>query len=183
MAKYNVTYKCNHEGIVELFGKSADRERKLEWLETTLCPECYAREQAQKANKGKQIDEIEMTYREYKNNYAGCKTLPNSYNKETKTIIVLVPVEEKEVTATEETVETIVEETTEEIITIEEIAEICNAPVSAIRKMAEMSNEKLDEMLSQYNKTMASPNPKKLAMVDQAKKSVELVKKYKAQQK
>lgn len=178
MAKYNVTYKCNHEGTVELFGKSVDRERKLEWLESALCPECYAREQAQEANEGKQIEEIEMLYSEYKNNYAECKTLPNSYNRQTKTIVVLVPVE-KEVEAEAEATE----EATEEILTIEEIAEICNAPVSAIRKMAEMSNEKLDEMLSQYNKTMASPNPKKVAMVDQAKKSVELVKKYKAQQK
>lgn len=180
MAKYYVKHACGHEVQVDLFGKTADRENKIAWLETTLCPECYAREQAQKANKGMQIEEVEMHYSEYKNNYAECKTLPNSYNKDTKTIIVLVPVEkEVEAEATEEATE----ETTEETLTIEEIAEICNAPVSAIRKMAEMSNEKLDEMLSQYNKTMASPNPKKLAMVDQAKKSVELVKKYKAQQK
>ncbi len=93
MAKYNVTYKCNHEGIVDLYGKSIDRERKLEWLKSTLCPECYARAQAQEANEGKQIEEIEMLYSEYKTNYAGCKTLPNSYNRQTKTIIVLVPVE------------------------------------------------------------------------------------------
>lgn len=177
MAKYNVTYKCNHEGTVELFGKTTDRERKLEWLETTLCPECYARQQAQKENEGKQIEEIEMTYGEYKNNFSNCKTLPNSYNKDTKTIIVLVPVEKEiEVEVVEET-----STATEEILTVEEIAEICNAPASAIEKMIEMPNEKLDEMLSQYNKTMASPNPKKLAMVDQAKKSVELVKLYKKQ--
>lgn len=184
MAKYYVKHACGHEVQVELFGKTSDRENKIAWLETTLCPECYAREQAQKANKGMQIEEVEMHYSEYKNNFSNCQTLPNSYNRQTKTIIVLVPVEveeAKEVTATEETVETIVEEVTDETLTIEEIAEICNAPVSAIRKMAEMSNEKLDEMLSQYNKTMASPNPKKLAMVDQAKKSVELVKLYKKQ--
>jgi hypothetical protein len=65
-------------------------------METNLlCPECYAREQAQKANEGMQIEEVEMHYSEYKNNYSNCKTLPNSYNKETKTIIVLVPKENK----------------------------------------------------------------------------------------
>lgn len=179
MAKYYVKHTCGHEVQVDLFGKAADRERKLEWLESTLCPECYAREQAQKANKDMAIKEVEMHYSEYKNNYAECKTLPNSYNKDTKTIVVLVPVEVEEIEEVEEAKE--VEKVEEATLTIEEIAEICNAPASAIEKMIEMPNEKLDEMLSQYNKTMASPNPKKLAMVDQAKKSVELVKLYKKQ--
>ena len=174
MAKYYVKHVCGHEVQVDLFGKTADRENKIEWLETTLCPECYARQQAQEANKGKQIDEIEMLYSEYKNNYAECKTLSGSYDKKNKTIVVLVPTKVTEVTE-------VTEATEEEALTVEGIAETCNAPASAIEKMTEMSNEKLDEMLSQYNKTMASPNPKKLAMVDQAKKSVELVKLYKKQ--
>ncbi len=31
MAKYNITYSCGHEGTVQLFGKSEERERKT-WL-------------------------------------------------------------------------------------------------------------------------------------------------------
>lgn len=177
MAKYYVKHTCGHEVQVDLFGKTADRENKIDWLETTLCPECYARQQAQKENKGMQIEEIEMLYSEYKNNYAECKTLTGSYDKKNKTIVVLVPVEVE----VEVEVEAVAEATEEEVLTVEGIAETCNAPASAIEKMTEMSNEKLDEMLSQYNKTMASPNPKKLAMVEQAKKSVELVKLYKKQ--
>ncbi|MBO5449823.1 MAG: hypothetical protein J5994_10940 [Ruminococcus sp.] len=40
--KYDITYSCGHTGTVELFGKSDDRHRRLEWLkENALCPECY----------------------------------------------------------------------------------------------------------------------------------------------
>ena len=41
MAKYDVTYSCGHTGIVELFGKNSERERKLKWYEEGVCPECY----------------------------------------------------------------------------------------------------------------------------------------------
>lgn len=40
--KYSVTYACGHTGTVELFGRYADRERKLEWMKTEMCPECKA---------------------------------------------------------------------------------------------------------------------------------------------
>lgn len=40
--KYTVTFSCGHTGVVELFGKSADREKKLEWYQdTAVCPDCY----------------------------------------------------------------------------------------------------------------------------------------------
>lgn len=46
MAKYEVTFSCGHTGTVELFGKTADRERKLRWYETSaVCPECYKAQQ------------------------------------------------------------------------------------------------------------------------------------------
>jgi hypothetical protein len=41
MAKYGVTHSCGHKQTHQLFGKHKDRERKLEWLATTLCSECY----------------------------------------------------------------------------------------------------------------------------------------------
>ncbi len=52
MAKYTVTYSCGHEGVVELFGKVAEREKKIEYFEKNgLCRECYKKkmEEAAKA--------------------------------------------------------------------------------------------------------------------------------------
>lgn len=41
MAKYDVTYSCGHTDTVQLYGKNEERERKLKWMENSLCPECY----------------------------------------------------------------------------------------------------------------------------------------------
>ncbi len=38
--KYEIKYACGHTGTVQLFGKTADRERKMKWLETQSCPAC-----------------------------------------------------------------------------------------------------------------------------------------------
>jgi hypothetical protein len=36
---------CGHEDTVELFGKAADRERKIEWFKSSgTCKECYRRQ-------------------------------------------------------------------------------------------------------------------------------------------
>lgn len=40
MAKYTVTYTCGHEGVVNLFGKSEERQKTLAYLQTIDCPEC-----------------------------------------------------------------------------------------------------------------------------------------------
>ena len=40
--KYNITYSCGHTGTVDLIGKGADRERKINYFEQHgLCPDCY----------------------------------------------------------------------------------------------------------------------------------------------
>jgi len=47
MAKYDVKFSCGHEETVELFGKSADRERKIAYFEKHgVCSECYKTQQA-----------------------------------------------------------------------------------------------------------------------------------------
>lgn len=52
MAKYDVTYSCGHEGTVDLFSKTSERERKLAWYEHTgVCPECYKKQQREKEEK------------------------------------------------------------------------------------------------------------------------------------
>ena len=51
--KTTVTYACGHTEEVVVFGKRADREKKIAWLEAQLCAECRAREgAAQGAAKG-----------------------------------------------------------------------------------------------------------------------------------
>lgn len=49
MAKYTVTYKCGHTAEVQLYGKYADREKKIAWYATINCPDCEASEQKEKA--------------------------------------------------------------------------------------------------------------------------------------
>lgn len=43
--KYTVKFACGHEAVVELFGKSSDREWKLQRLAEGLCPDCYRAQQ------------------------------------------------------------------------------------------------------------------------------------------
>lgn len=47
MAKYDVKYACGCERTVNLYGKSADRDRKIAWLETQMCPDCAAKARAE----------------------------------------------------------------------------------------------------------------------------------------
>ena len=46
MGKYDIKYACGHEGRIELFGKIADRERKIKYLEEYGdCPKCHRERQ------------------------------------------------------------------------------------------------------------------------------------------
>lgn len=96
MAWYSVKFSCGHEEGVQLFGKSSDRFRKIEYFEKYgVCSACYKEQQRNKMLIDH--DEIEMFYGDYKKQYPDCKTKPGSYNGETKTIIVYVPKEKKAV--------------------------------------------------------------------------------------
>ena len=49
MAKYTILMSCGHEDTVELFGKTADRERKIEYFKSSgLCKECYKKQMQEK---------------------------------------------------------------------------------------------------------------------------------------
>lgn len=181
MAKYDVTYKCNHEGTVELFGKATDRMSKIEWMQENLCPSCYARQQAQLQNKSNQIEEVEMHYSEYKNNFSKCQTLPNSYDSKAKTIVVLVPVEVE----VEETIVETATTATEEIVTIEHIAEMARSTVERAKLLLAMPIEKLEAIVQDLeNKINAAINPaeKMITALKESKEMVVLIKRYKAQQ-
>lgn len=98
MAKYDVKFSCGHTHTVELYGPTADRERKIKYLEECgICPDC------REAEKAADCEEVEMHYSKYKKNYSDCKTKANSYDKKTKTIIVYVPKKAEEEPAEENT--------------------------------------------------------------------------------
>lgn len=40
MAKTFITHSCGHDEEHDLLGPTAQRERKIAWLETTLCSDC-----------------------------------------------------------------------------------------------------------------------------------------------
>lgn len=91
MAKYDINFSCGHVETVELLGKTAERERKISYFkEVGKCSCCRNAEKDLKNSEG--CNEIEMKYGEYKEMYPDCKTKSDSYNKETKTIVVYVPV-------------------------------------------------------------------------------------------
>ncbi len=50
MAKYMVIHSCSHSEQVELYGKEAERERKITWLQREPCSACNRSEQVARAS-------------------------------------------------------------------------------------------------------------------------------------
>ena len=90
MGKYNVVFKCGHEEEVNLFGKYKDREKRIEWYQKECdCSKC--RTAAYRKKMAETHFEVVMPYWYYKQNYPDCKTLRDSFNRETNEILVFVP--------------------------------------------------------------------------------------------
>ncbi len=95
MGKYNVTHKCGCEKEYQLFGKIADRERKIEYLKDVNCYKCEQKELANKLINDDDYEIIQMDYTTYKiNKEIGVKdkeliAIQDTYNAGTKTINVL----------------------------------------------------------------------------------------------
>ena len=69
--KYDITFSCGHTHTVDIYGSAAERERKVKWYETqAVCPDCYKTQLDAEAAEG--CDEVEMSYKEYKIDYADC---------------------------------------------------------------------------------------------------------------
>lgn len=174
MAKYDITYKCGHEGRIELFGKSSDRDRKIAQEEKSVCNECYAKQQAEENN----MEIVEMHYSEYKNNYSKNKTVKDSYDKATKTIKVYVvkteEIEETALTEIEEAIETakakITEENKEEKI-IETIEQIVILSESAFA--SQKHRDDLKELMSNTAKVVAKTYSK--LTIDQLKHHLTII--------
>ena len=47
MAQYTVNHTCGHQQTHQLYGPNKDRQRKIEWLQTTVCTDCYRAQQDQ----------------------------------------------------------------------------------------------------------------------------------------
>lgn len=123
MAKYNVTFSCGHTERKELFGSERERQKKIAyWEQHGKCTACYEKE------KYADYDEIEMSYAEYKRNYANCKTKAGSYDNKNKTIVVYVPKTPPEEKPETDTIEG-------RKSAIKKVAEETGLPIEALEKI------------------------------------------------
>lgn len=56
--KYTGTYSCGHEGAINLFGPTKDREWKVERTFSGLCPDCFKKKQQEEREKENKISAI-----------------------------------------------------------------------------------------------------------------------------
>ncbi len=161
--KYEITRACGHVETVELYGKVADRESKINWYGKTMCRDCYNTKNGEK--------DVEMSYSEYKNKYANCKTKSGSYDKKTKTIVVFVPQpteDQKEPEICENEV-------------IQQMADESGYTKDVIKRMIASGSKKAEEALQVYGKkakTMPDKSGKFCTAYDAMAYAAELLKKY-----
>lgn len=53
MAHYDITHTCGHDERIELFGKTSERESRIEWLQERPCTECWKKERKAEAEARK----------------------------------------------------------------------------------------------------------------------------------
>lgn len=56
--KTTITHTCGHQEEIVIFGKNADRKKKIEWIESQPCAECRA---AESAANSKATGMVELT--------------------------------------------------------------------------------------------------------------------------
>ena len=81
MAKYYIEHTCGHSETVELFGKTSEREHRIEWLESNPCTECWKKERKAEAEakEAKTIEAIKQKLGE--NAYNAFADLSKSANE------------------------------------------------------------------------------------------------------
>lgn len=170
MAKYDVKFSCGHTHTIELYGPTAERERKIKYLEAYgICPEC------EEAEKAANCEEVEMHYSEYKKNYSDCKTKANSYDKKTKTIIVYVPKKVEEETAEENTEESEISSEGEAIKKMCEVFGVI-ANDTFVNKCKSQLSKPFSESLKSFEKSSKNASPEK---IEKGKKMLDIIKSYK----
>ena len=58
MAHYDITHACGHDERIELFGKTSERERRIEWLQERPCTECWKKERAAEAEAAMIVEKL-----------------------------------------------------------------------------------------------------------------------------
>ena len=159
MAKYNVKHTCGCEVEHNLFGKNDYREWKINKLQEEKCWKCQQTEKVEEMINSGNYEVKEVSYREYKENEL--TAVPNTYNKETKTIKVLVKVEKaEEVKNEEEVVNEIEKEITEKavngkvVLNKEEVKEL-NSTLNDNCKKFSLDTNKVKDL---FNKMMKRLN-------------------------
>lgn len=173
MAKYEVKMSCGHIYTIELFGKTADRERKIKYLEESgVCPDCKRAEK--NAERAINCKEVEMHYSEYKNNYSACETKAGSYNSKTKTIIVFVPIKGAE--TVDNDIKKAEEMAIKELCEIQSITKDHPRYDEYVRLCKNTLAKTVDETIEQY--ATLSPGADETKK-EKARRVIEIVKKYK----
>lgn len=49
MAHYDIAHTCGHDERIELFGKTSERESRIEWLQERPCTKCWKKEREAEA--------------------------------------------------------------------------------------------------------------------------------------
>ena len=63
MAKYEGTYSCGHSGVINVIGKMRERQRKIDYVFSQICPKCAKEERERKiAEENKNSKELSHEY-------------------------------------------------------------------------------------------------------------------------
>lgn len=84
---------CGKTFSVEKIVRNTDAKKIYEeWAlkNITVCPACYKKQEVESAVESGDAVVKRMLYKDYKNEWAMCKTVPDTYDRETKTIDVIV---------------------------------------------------------------------------------------------
>ncbi len=60
MAKYTIDHRCGHTSTRELFGKTSERERKVEYFATQDCPQCWGAKKRAEEDASPIVAKIQM---------------------------------------------------------------------------------------------------------------------------
>ncbi len=83
MPYMTITRKCGHNEKVFLYEDEMNNQNSIKNHCEHECEKCFL--------KHNNINEVKMSYSSYKIEYSDCRTKSNSYDKDSKTIIVYIP--------------------------------------------------------------------------------------------
>lgn len=150
MAKYMIRHECGCEVEHSLFGKNDSREWKISKLQEEKCYNCQQKIKVEEMINSGEYEEKEVHYSEYKE--SGLTALPNTYNKDTKTIKVLIKKEEP-VKYENQIIEEVKQElnskaVNEEIILTQEELNRMNKDLNNVCKKYKLDTNKIKDLFS-----------------------------------